>query len=235
MDLGSVIGESGATALEMADDILVVSTPDVLSLRGVHRLTELWDRLGIRAEGSTRVLLNRVSRRNDLSPDAARKIVRRPVLDAVLAEETAGLEAAVNRRDPTLATAAWVKNVQTVSHELGTVPAPTLSSAPRRSRLSKKKGGGGEAPSAAGEDGRAGAPEQPMDTPRTTGDRARPRPVTMTLPTVRTGTATDSRPAPSTGPAAAVRACRPARAMGRRSRHRPPISRRCARGPAHGG
>src|SRR5699024_9350601 len=76
LDLGSVIGEAGATALEMADDILIVSTPDVLSLRGVHRLTELWDRLGIRAEGSTRVVLNRVSRRNDLSPDAAAKIVR---------------------------------------------------------------------------------------------------------------------------------------------------------------
>lgn len=157
MDLGSVIGEAGATALEMADDILVVSTPDVLSLRGVHRLTELWDRLGIRAEGSTRVLLNRVSRRNDLSPDAARKIVRQPVLDAVLAEETAGLEAAVNRRDPALVTAAWVKDVQTVSQELGTVPPPTLSSAPRRSRLSKKKGGGIEAPPATGEDGRDSA------------------------------------------------------------------------------
>lgn len=138
IDLGSTIGEAGATALEMADDILIVSTPDVLSLRGVHRLTELWDRLGIRAEGSTRVLLNRVSRRNDLSPDAARKIVRQPVLDAVLPDDPTSLEAAVNRRDPALVSAAWKKDLQTLSQELGTIPPPSLSSAPRSRRLSKK-------------------------------------------------------------------------------------------------
>lgn len=138
IDLGSIIGEAGATALEMADDILIVSTPDVLSLRGVHRLTELWDRLGIRAEGNTRVLLNRVNRRNDLSPDAARKIVRQPVLDAVLPDDPVSLEASVNRRDPALVSAAWTKDLQAVSQELGTIPPPTLSTPARGKRLSKK-------------------------------------------------------------------------------------------------
>src|SRR5699024_5595983 len=118
---------------------LIVSTPDVLSLRGVHRLTELWDRLGIRAEGSTRVVLNRVSRRNDLSPDAAAKIVRQPVLEAVLADDPTSLEASVNRRDPALVSTAWSKGLHAVSQELGTVPAPTLSATPRSRRLSRKK------------------------------------------------------------------------------------------------
>lgn len=149
IDLGSVIGEAGATALEMADDILIVSTPDVLSLRGVHRLTELWDRLGIRAEGSTRVLLNRVSRRNDLSPDAARKIVRQPVLEAVLTDDPASLEAAVNRRDPALVSPAWTKELRAVSQELGTIPPPTLSATPRSKRLSKRAKAKGELPASA--------------------------------------------------------------------------------------
>lgn len=187
LDLGSVIGEAGATALEMADDILIVSSPDVLSLRGVHRLTELWDRLGIRAEGSMKVLLNRVSRRNDLSPDAARKIVRQPVLDAVLPDDPASLEASVNRRDPTLVSAAWSKDLQAVSQELGTIPPPTLSATPRSRRLAKKRpepeapvalpteptspAGAGYAPAA---DAGYGPPTS-ADSPGDHGDARRPR------------------------------------------------------------
>lgn len=183
IDLGSIIGEAGATALEMADDILVVSTPDVLSLRGVHRLTELWDRLGIRAEGNTRVLLNRVSRRNDLSPDAARKIVRQPVLDAVLPDDPASLEAAVNRRDPSLVSAAWTKDLQAVSQELGTIPPPTLSSTPRSRRLSKKgpaetqQSTGATEPATASDEPTASAAEAPA-LPGRAGEDVPPPPTT---------------------------------------------------------
>ena len=52
-----------------------MTTPDVLALRGVRRMRELWKRLGVREDEDVKIVLNRASRRREIQPDLARKVV----------------------------------------------------------------------------------------------------------------------------------------------------------------
>ncbi len=62
VDAGSTLTEASAIAAEMADTVLIVTTPDVVSLRGVSRLCAQWERLKVEPP-EVGVLLNRTSRR----------------------------------------------------------------------------------------------------------------------------------------------------------------------------
>ncbi len=75
VDIGAVATEATAIAAEMASQVLVVTTPDVLALRGVRRMRDLWKRIGVREDEDVKVLLNRASRRREIQPDLARKVV----------------------------------------------------------------------------------------------------------------------------------------------------------------
>ena len=60
VDLGATVSEASAIGAEMATKVLIVSTPDVVALRGVRRLRDLWRRLQVREDDQdTLVLLNR--------------------------------------------------------------------------------------------------------------------------------------------------------------------------------
>ncbi|MGH2698713.1 MAG: AAA family ATPase, partial [Actinomycetota bacterium] len=48
VDVGSVVTEANAVAIDMADRVLMVATPDVPSLRAANRTLEMWNRLEIR-------------------------------------------------------------------------------------------------------------------------------------------------------------------------------------------
>ena len=50
VDIGAVATEATAIAAEMASLVLVVTTPDVLALRGVRRMRDLWKRLSVRED-----------------------------------------------------------------------------------------------------------------------------------------------------------------------------------------
>lgn len=159
IDTGSVMGEANSTALEMAEQVVVVTTPDVLALRGVHRLTAMWKRIGVSPEGKVQVVLNHTKRSNDLHLDSVRKIVNMAVLDSTV-PQTPEIEIAVNRRQPADAPQSFRRGVLAVAAELGIVPAQDLSERPSsrratlgRSQRSKKK-----------HKGRRGAAHQPEDS-----------------------------------------------------------------------
>ena len=48
VDLGATVSEATAIGAEMASKVLVVTTPDVVALRGVRRMRDLWRRLQVR-------------------------------------------------------------------------------------------------------------------------------------------------------------------------------------------
>jgi pilus assembly protein CpaE len=100
VDIGAVATEATAIAAEMAGQVIVVTTPDVLALRGVRRTRELWKRLGVREDEDVRVLLNRASRRREVQPDLARKVVGDTMLDTTIPADFGALEAAVNTGSP---------------------------------------------------------------------------------------------------------------------------------------
>ena len=136
--------------MEMAHTILSVSTLDVLSLRGVHRQTELWDRLNIQTEGSVRIVLNKVTKNSDLSPSVAKRILNYPLLEAVAHEDTKGLEAAVNRRDAELASPVWKQDLDAILQELSIIAPPSIHDKPQRPRFGRggKKKKGSDSPEA---------------------------------------------------------------------------------------
>jgi pilus assembly protein CpaE len=100
VDIGAVTTEATAIAAEMAGQVIVVTTPDVLALRGVRRMRELWTRLGVREDDDVRILLNQASRRREVQPDLARKVVGDMLVETTIPADFSAFEAAVNTGVP---------------------------------------------------------------------------------------------------------------------------------------
>ena len=81
--------------------MLVVTQPDVASLRGVKRLLELWKRLQVREDDEdVLVVLNRASRKLEVQPDLARKVIAGRLAKTTIPAEFSAFEAAVNTGTP---------------------------------------------------------------------------------------------------------------------------------------
>jgi pilus assembly protein CpaE len=100
VDIGAVATEATAIAAEMATQVLVVTTPDVLALRGVRRMRDLWKRLNVREDDDIRIVLNQASRRREIQPDLARKVVGDGMVSTTIPADFNALEAAVNTGSP---------------------------------------------------------------------------------------------------------------------------------------
>ncbi|CAL9556197.1 CpaE family protein [Streptomyces sp. NPDC057837] len=74
IDCGAQIGGAGAAAVEMADRALLITTPDVVAVRGAKRAVRMWDRLQIRKAEETTVVVNRHSRGTEIQPPLIQKI-----------------------------------------------------------------------------------------------------------------------------------------------------------------
>lgn len=99
LDVGCTATVATVTAVEVADEVLVVCTPDVVSLRSANRLIGLWRRLQAR-DGGIHVVLNRTSRDREIQPSLAARVVAAPFLDSSLPERPADVEQATNAGDP---------------------------------------------------------------------------------------------------------------------------------------
>jgi len=99
VDVGATASDATAAACELADDVLVVTTPDVLALRGAQRLTRLWTRLQV-AGPAARIVLNRTSRRREVQPDLARQVVGAALCKTTIPANFPALEGAVNTGMP---------------------------------------------------------------------------------------------------------------------------------------
>lgn len=74
VDCGSQMNAATAAAVELADTALLVTTPDVISVRAVNRMVRMWDRLQIRkAEGVT-TIVNRLTRSSAIQPQLISRI-----------------------------------------------------------------------------------------------------------------------------------------------------------------
>ncbi|GAA2551339.1 MULTISPECIES: AAA family ATPase [Streptomyces] len=74
IDCGAQLSGAGAAAVEMADTALLVTTPDVIAVRGAKRAVRMWDRLQIRKAEETTVVVNRHSRSTEIQPPLIQKI-----------------------------------------------------------------------------------------------------------------------------------------------------------------
>lgn len=79
IDVGAHLDEPRATALEFADRVLLVTTPDLPALRAARRSLAQWDRLAIRRPAAVELVLNRRTPRDEVTPALVERIVERPV------------------------------------------------------------------------------------------------------------------------------------------------------------
>jgi pilus assembly protein CpaE len=96
VDCGTTASPANLGAVEIADRVLVVSTPDLLSLRGAERLAQMWERLQIRKASDCEVVLNRTGRMAAVQPALARRMTQVPLCDITLPARFRSLEAATN-------------------------------------------------------------------------------------------------------------------------------------------
>ncbi|MCX2969152.1 MULTISPECIES: AAA family ATPase [Streptomyces] len=74
VDCGSHLDAAGAVAVEQADTALLVTTPDVVAVRGVKRQVRLWERLRIRKAEDTVTVVNRHTRGGEIQPPLIRRV-----------------------------------------------------------------------------------------------------------------------------------------------------------------
>ncbi|MVO83422.1 AAA family ATPase [Streptomyces sp. p1417] len=74
VDCGTYVTSATATAIEMADQAVLLLTPDVVAVRAAKRMVRLWDRLQIRKAEETVTVLNRGARGSEIQPSLVARI-----------------------------------------------------------------------------------------------------------------------------------------------------------------
>jgi pilus assembly protein CpaE len=132
VDVGAVITEASALAIELADQVVVVTTPDVPSLRAANRARGLWERLQIR-DGGISAVVNRASKDSEIQPEMVRRTLTMPVLDTVLPAGFRALEAPLNTGVPERLQGPLTDAFGKLSRELLDVGEPRRTLRSRRS------------------------------------------------------------------------------------------------------
>ena len=97
----------------------------MLALRGVRRMRDLWKRIGVREDEDVKVLLNRASRRREIQPDLARKVVGETMVHTTIPADFNALEAAVNTGSPSRLEDNGLRGAfEALAEELEIVPQP---------------------------------------------------------------------------------------------------------------
>ncbi|MDX2675448.1 AAA family ATPase [Streptomyces sp. NY05-11A] len=126
VDCGAQLGGAGAAAVELADRALLVTTPDVVAVRGAKRTVRMWDRLQIRKAEETTVVVNRHSRGTEIQPPLIQKITGTALATTTVPANFKELQAAVDagRVDTLDARGAVRQALWALAGELGLVKGP---------------------------------------------------------------------------------------------------------------
>ncbi|MEI7033241.1 AAA family ATPase [Streptomyces pratensis] len=96
IDCGGQMNGANAAAVEMADVALLVTTPDVVAVRGAKRVVRMWERLQIRKAEETVTLVNRFTRNTEIQPALIQKITGTRVASASVPANFKELQASID-------------------------------------------------------------------------------------------------------------------------------------------
>ncbi|MFE6284808.1 CpaE family protein [Streptomyces sp. NPDC057877] len=96
IDCGAQMSGASAAAVEMADTAVLVTTPDVVAVRGAKRMVRMWDRLQIRKAEETTVVVNRHTRGTEIQPPLIRRITGTTVAATAIPANFKELQGAVD-------------------------------------------------------------------------------------------------------------------------------------------
>ncbi|MFD8980408.1 CpaE family protein [Streptomyces sp. NPDC059564] len=126
IDCGTQVTGANATAVELADVAVMVTTPDVVAVRAAKRMVRMWERLQVRKAEDTVMVVNRWSKHTEIQPSLIEKITKtrptRTPVPAAFKELQAVVDAGrvqdLDNRS-TVKQALW-----TLAAELGLLAAP---------------------------------------------------------------------------------------------------------------
>ena len=150
LDCGSRLDDVLAMALDSADRVLVVTTPDTPAVRSVRRLTEALNRLDIARGRSMGLIVNRSGRQREIQPKTAARMASIPLATSI-PDLTGQIEMAVNSnalltaKVPVLAKAARSVAVAALADEAGALgpasPGPEEAQPRPQQRKRKRRRG----------------------------------------------------------------------------------------------
>jgi pilus assembly protein CpaE len=145
VDAGAHATPAQAAAVEIADEVVVVVTPDVLAMRSYRRTVEAWESLGVRAEQELHVLVNRVSRDDVLNMEALGRLTSARLVATPLPAMFRRLERGINARNPDeVNEAAWWRSLERIGAEIGVHAVGSGARAappPAKEKPSRRKAG----------------------------------------------------------------------------------------------
>ncbi|MFF9775615.1 CpaE family protein [Streptomyces sp. NPDC013978] len=142
VDCGSQMNAATAAAVEMADQALLLVTPDVVAVRAAKRMVRLWDRLQIRKAEETLTVVNRLSRATEIQPPLVEKVTGTKVARAAVPAAFKELQSVVDAgRLQDLDARSVVKQaLWALAGELDLVAAPDHNHHGGRRRRSSDRG-----------------------------------------------------------------------------------------------
>lgn len=135
VDVGTVVTEGSAVATELADLVLLVTTPDVPSMRSANRLLQMWERLDVRKDG-VEVVVNRASKISDVQAELVERVVAAPRAPVAIPADYKGLQPAINSGSPSRAADSSVREaLRQLGAHIGLWQGQHAGGSSRRSRL----------------------------------------------------------------------------------------------------
>lgn len=139
VDGGSHATPAQAAAVEVADEVVAIVTPDVLAMRSWRRTITAWEGLGVRTEEDVHLLVNRVSREDVLNADALDRLTSAKIVTTRLPAMFRRLEGAVNARDPEqVREAVWWSALEKIGAEVGVIARPAGTGAVPETRTARR-------------------------------------------------------------------------------------------------
>ncbi|MFI6492779.1 CpaE family protein [Streptomyces sp. NPDC050564] len=142
VDCGSQMNTATAAAVEMADQALLLVTPDVVAVRAAKRMVRMWDRLQIRKAEETTTVVNRFSRGTEIQLSLVERVTGTKVARSAVPAAFKELQSVVDAgRLQDLDTRSTVKQaLWALAGELGLVAAQESGGGGRRRKTSSDRG-----------------------------------------------------------------------------------------------
>ncbi len=141
VDAGGYVSPAQAAAIELANETLVVITPDVFAIRALRKRILAWEALGIVHETELRILLNKTDKSAIFPADAVTKLTTGQVLTTRIPLSFRALEPGVNERDPrSIIDPNWWRLITRVRQELGLGNADVQAAKPKRRSRRREAG-----------------------------------------------------------------------------------------------
>ncbi|WP_151479369.1 AAA family ATPase [Streptomyces albicerus] len=142
VDCGAQLNAANAAAVELADQALLLVTPDVVAVRAAKRMVRMWDRLQIRKAEETLTVVNRFSRGTEIQPSLVERVTGTKVARSTVPAAFKELQSAVDAgRMQDLDSKSTVKQaLWGLAGEIGLVVAQESGGGGRRRKASSDRG-----------------------------------------------------------------------------------------------